>query len=85
MSTSNSFSLLDNEDKSDTNPEFKDKSMKPPPIFIDDVSNIQPLISLLNEHANEHYEIKILRNDQVKVQPKFSEVYSKIVKQFEIK
>lgn len=83
--TSNSFFLLDNDEKPDANSEPKDRSKKPAPIFVDGVSNIQPLISLLNEHAKGHYEIKILRNEQVKVQPKSSEAYSKIVKQLEIK
>lgn len=83
--TANSFSLLSNEDESPTSPTPRDKSSKPPPIFVDGVSNIQPLIALLDEHVNDSYEIKVLRNEQVKIQPISSAAYSVIVKQLEIK
>lgn len=61
------------------------KHLKPPPIFIDKVSNIQPLIDLLNNHAKNRYEVKVLRNEQVKIQAQTSEAYSTIVKQLESK
>lgn len=54
-------------------------------IFIDKVSNIQSLIELLNEHTIDNYELKILRNDQVKILSKTSEIYTTIIKQLEIK
>lgn len=85
MPTSNNSSLLDSEDKPGTNPESINRPNKPPPIFVKGVGNIQPLITLLNEHANNLYEIKVLRNEQGKIQPKSSEAYSKLVKQLEIK
>lgn len=89
MSTSNRFSSLHEKEKQDIISERKERqdppTTKPPPIFVDKVSNIQPLITLLNEHVSENYEIKVLRNEQVKIQSKSSEAYSKIVKQVEIK
>lgn len=56
---------------------------KPPPIFVDNVYNIQPLLTLLNENVPEKYEIKVLNHDRVKIQPKLPEAYSKIVKMLE--
>lgn len=56
---------------------------KPPPIFVDKVCNIQPLLTLLNENVSENYEIKVLNFDRVKIQPKIPEAYSKIVKLLE--
>lgn len=61
------------------------KEPRPPPIFVDRVGNIQPLIDLLNEHAKDNYLIKVLRNDQVKIQPKSGEHYKNIVNQLELK
>ncbi|KMQ85604.1 nucleic-acid-binding protein from transposon x-element [Lasius niger] len=88
VATSNRFANLDGNDELQevgTNTEIKEKSIKPPPIFVDGVNNIKPLTQLLNEHAGENYEIKVLHNEQVKIQPKSSEVYSIIVKQLELK
>lgn len=58
---------------------------KPPPIFVDKVSNIQPLLILLNKNVPESFEIKVLNLDRIKIQPKLPEVYSKIVKILEEK
>lgn len=65
--------------------EPKEKPIKPPPIFVDKVENIQPLISLLNNYAQNNYELKVLNNEQVKIQPKTPDAYREIVKQLEIK
>ena len=53
---------------------------KPPPIFISGVTNIQPLIELLNTIAKDKYLVKTLYNDQVRVQPTESSIYTAIVK-----
>lgn len=85
VSTSNSFASLEEEDQQETNTDLNEKTTKLPPIFIDKVSNMQPLIKLLNDHANGNYETKVLRNEQVKILLKTSEVYTTIVKQLELK
>jgi len=46
---------------------------------------MQFLILLLNEHAKVNYEIKVLHNEQIKIQLKFFKVYSITIKQLEIK
>ncbi|CAG4982065.1 unnamed protein product [Colias eurytheme] len=50
-------------------------------MFIDKVSNIQPLLQLLEEVAQGDYEVKVLRNERVKIQPKSAESYSTIYKE----
>jgi phosphoenolpyruvate carboxylase len=54
--------------------------MPKPPIYITDVKNISPLIRLLKKIAKQQFEIKALADNQVKVQPKTSESYRKIMK-----
>lgn len=82
---SNRFENLETEDHPETDPSTNEKLTKPPPIFVDKVNNVQPLIKLLNDHVNNNYEIKVLRNDQVKILPRTSEAYTTIVKQLEFK
>jgi hypothetical protein len=55
---------------------------KPLPIFISDVTNMKPPIELLNRIATDHYLEKpsYRYNDQVRVQPTESSVYTTIVK-----
>jgi len=53
---------------------------KPTPIFISGVTNIKPLIELLNTTAKDKYLVKTLYNDQVRVQPTESSIYTTIVK-----
>jgi hypothetical protein len=53
---------------------------KPPPIFISGVVNKQPLIELFNVIAPNRYLVKTLSNDQVRVQPTESTVYTTIIK-----
>lgn len=62
-----------------------DKPPKPPPIFVDKVSNIQPLLQLLKEIADGNFDIKVLSNDKVRIQPQTAEIYSKIVKCLQLK
>lgn len=78
VTTSNRFSSLD---VTNDTPETAQKFIKPPPLFIDKVSNIQPLYDMLNNTAADQYEIKILRGEQVKIQPKTTEAYTKIYKE----
>ncbi|CAH0696129.1 unnamed protein product [Spodoptera exigua] len=54
---------------------------KPPPFFVDKVSNIQPLSKMLEDVAHEDYEIKILQGERVKIQAKSPESYSTIYKE----
>lgn len=82
---SNRFENLETEDHPETDPSTNEKLTKPPPIFVDKVNNVQPLIKLLNDHVNNNYEIKVLRNNQVKILPRTSEAYTTIVKQLELK
>lgn len=83
--TSNSFASLEEENQQEINATLNKKTFRLPLIFIDKVSNMQLLINLLNNHAKGRYEAKVLRNEQVKVQPKTSEVFTTIVKHLEIK
>ncbi|KMQ86632.1 nucleic-acid-binding protein from transposon x-element [Lasius niger] len=87
--TSNRFEQLDQDESSpidnNNNQERKEKIPKFPPIFVAGVSNIQPLTRLLEEIAFNKYEIKIPNDDQVKILPKSSEVYSTVVKELEIR
>lgn len=87
FSTSNRFANLEVDspgeptDKTDT----EVKLPKPPPIFVDRVSNIKPLITLLNNVGDDSYELKVLPNERVKIQPKAPDTYIKIVKELENK
>ena len=53
---------------------------KPPPIFISGVANIKPLIDLLNVVAPDKYLVNTLSNEQIRVQPTESSVYTSIIK-----
>jgi hypothetical protein len=53
---------------------------KPPPMYINGIKNISPLINLLQQIAKQQYEIKALAENQVKVQSKISECYGTAVK-----
>jgi hypothetical protein len=53
---------------------------KPPPINITDITNISPLIQLLEQIAKQQYEIKALADTKVKAQPKSSDSYRTIIK-----
>jgi hypothetical protein len=51
---------------------------KPPPIYITGVTNISPLIQLLEQIAKQRYEINALADNKVKVQPKSSDSYTEL-------
>ena len=64
---------MEEADKQSTEP-------KPPPNFISGFTNIKPLIELLNTTAKDKYLVKTVYNDQVRVQPTESSIYTIIVK-----
>lgn len=82
---SNRFVSLENNDCQEKTANSVEKPIKSPPIFIDNVINIQPLTELLTEKAKGDYEIKILRDHQVKIQSKFTQTYEIIVKELQEK
>lgn len=57
-----------------------EKQKKPPPIFVSGVKYIKPLNDLLQEIAKNGYEIKVLGDEQVKIQSHIPETYNKIIK-----
>lgn len=62
------------------------KLPKPPPIYVDRVSNMQPLTRLLDDSVKSEYEIKVLKAEEVKIlQPKTTQAYSIIVKELQSK
>lgn len=60
-----------------------EKTIKPPPIYIYKAENIQPLNILLKQIAPNAYDLKILRRDEVKIQPYTDQTYSNITKALE--
>jgi hypothetical protein len=75
--TSNRFSTLEEEIPTDDHIHSSDPKL--PPIFISGVTNIKPLIELLNALGPNKYLVKTLPHDQVKVQPTESPVYTAII------
>jgi hypothetical protein len=51
-----------------------------PPIYIQDVTTIPPLLQLLEHVSPRKYETKALANNKVKVQPTTSDPYRAIIK-----
>jgi hypothetical protein len=78
LPTTNRFSSVMEETTEEAPAQHTDP--KPPPIFISGVVNIQPLIELLNVIAPNKYLVKTLSNEQVRVQPTESTVYTTIIK-----
>lgn len=76
---SNRFEILENQELEDIETVNTEKSFKTPPTFISGVSNISPLINLLNSIAKDNHYIKVLSQEQVKVQAKTIEVYDTII------
>ena len=62
-SNSNHFSALDTNDDDENDKEPEIKIQKPPPIFFDGVSNIQPLYEMLNNFDENSYDIKIVSSN----------------------
>jgi len=78
LTTSNRFSTLTEEITNEAPATPADH--KPPPIFISGVANIKPLIELLNAIAPDKYLVEKLPNEQVRVQPMESSIYTSIIK-----
>lgn len=86
IATTNRFAPLQTEPECQNIPSTRTELLsKPPPIFVDNVSNIQPLISLLDKVAKNQFELKNLKNQQVKIIPKNPETYKKILSELEKK
>lgn len=73
MPTLNKFEALDNESEKAVR---QVRPIKPRPIFVDGVNNIQTLTELLNNTFADNYEIRILRAEQLKILPRTTETYS---------
>ena len=80
---SNMFEKLNNEESTDseklTDNNMRQNTIKAPPIFIEGVGNIISLKLLLDEIAKNQYTIRILRNNQVRIQPLATEKYIPIM------
>ena len=83
--SSNRFDALQNDEISKEVPNSTEKVQKPPPIFVDHVSNIQPLIDMLNEKVNNEYVLRVIKPNQIKIQPSKPDIYSIIVKELTAK
>lgn len=71
--------------KKQQEPILETKEVKPPSIFVHKIGNIQPLTKMLNSTVRGEYEIKIMRNEQIKIQPKTTQAYFIIVKELQKK
>lgn len=78
--TSNQYEALNSDQQQLDNDQENNQTPKPPPIFVSSVKYIVPLTTLLKEIVDDNFELKILRNDEVKVQAKNTESYSAIIK-----
>lgn len=67
VQTSNRFAALEKENRKVEEATPEGKSPKPPPVYMDRVCNIQPLIDLLQDSVEGEYEIKILKAEEVKI------------------
>lgn len=56
------------------------KIVKPPPIYVEGVQLIEPLTEVLDETATNGYIMKIMYNDQVRIQPSTEVHYTNILK-----
>lgn len=65
-STNNRFELLDKDSNEETTPALK--PARPPPIFIAGVQDVNPLMTELKTLFTDGFTMKILNNDEVKIQ-----------------
>jgi hypothetical protein len=79
-STSNKFDALMEPETDQTQTRTQPTPPKPPPIFVAGVHNIQPLHDLLIKIAVDAFELKVLQENQVKIQPKSPDAYRTIIK-----
>ena len=60
INTENRFSTLEIQNDNEEQNNVTEKQEKSPPIFVDRVDNISPLIQLLNDCSKDSYELKVL-------------------------
>ena len=94
-STNNAFKVLENKQETDEeinghlsetdNTGNKQKPQKSPPIFVSGVENICPLKTLLDSIVKNEYTLKVLSNNEVKIQPHSSEKYLPIIEELKRK
>ena len=58
----------------------KRNTSKAPPIFVAGVQNIHPLKELLVSVTGDDFELKVLKGNQVKIQPQSADKYKTIIK-----
>ena len=79
----NQFDILaceDDENDTQITTQEPPRQTKPPPIYVSGVENIQPLKKLLQDIADKNYELKLLKENELKIQPKTIEMYQVITK-----
>jgi hypothetical protein len=80
-STCNRYTaLLEEESEDQQQKAGPENTPQPSPIYTADVTNISPLLQLLEQIAIQQYEAKALAHNLVKFQPKTSESYRIIIK-----
>jgi len=71
--TTNRYDALTEDGQNEGGEKANNKPPKPPPIFVAGVHNIKPLKELLVTISGDDFELKVLNDNQVKVQPKSTE------------
>lgn len=84
ITTSNFYEKLEDEESQKTNDDnsgnnINKEEIKSPPIFVDGVENIAPLKQVLDKIAKDQYALKILKNNQIKIQPTLTTKYHPIM------
>lgn len=84
ITTQNRFKILQQDTSNEQSSEKNNNNPpKPPPIFVAGVKNINPLSTLLNSVANKDFQLKVLNDEQVKIQALSPTSFSTIVKNLE--
>lgn len=85
--TPNKFNLLDTDDDFTQDNSTVDsvlsaevKQIKPPPIFVAGVGDINPLLRLLDDIAPGKYFVRVINHSEIKIQAKTIEAYDLIIK-----
>lgn len=78
-SNQNRYAPLASDENTNEDTENSEPIAKPPPIFVDKVEHLEPLVTLLKNSTPNQFEVKSLRNNQVKVIPFSVESYKIIV------
>lgn len=76
--TQNRFAILSDDETTVDEANAKPEEIKPPPLFITGVKDIKPLNSLLEAVANNEYSIKLVNQEEVKIQATSMGVYDLI-------